>query len=261
MQNHKKCYQNVWILSGTADGPILADKLTKQEYTVFVSVISYKASNAYPSSSKLHIFTGKLKNEKEIQKFILDNQIKYIIDATHPFAINISKYLICATKSIDIPIFTYRRIYENKSNVEIISDFKDINSEEIKNKNILLAIGSRKLDEIAKFYIDLGANVFARIIATPESILNGFSSCLDNSKIAILNPSEYKKDNLESYLCKYWSIDYIFCRDSGGYSQKIWDEVCSQSDIKLFLLKRPQIKDSDFVFSKYDDLINKIIYF
>ena len=259
MQNQKKCYQNVWILSGTADGPILADMLMKHDYVVFVSVISYKAGNVYPINDKLHIITRKLCNEEEIKEFIIANQIKYVVDATHPFALRISENLRKGCQEIGLPLFEYQRISENKSNVEIISNFKDIKSKDLKNKNILLAIGSRALNEVAKFYIDIGANVFARIIATPESISRGFSSCVKNYKLAILNPSETITDNLESYLCKHWDIDLILCRDSGGYSQKIWDQICFHSNIKLFLLKRPELQEGIFVFSKYDDLIKNII--
>ena len=261
MQNQKKCYQNVWILSGTADGPILANKLIDMNHTVFISVVSYKASEVYSSNNKLHIITGKINNEKEIQEFIIKNKIKYIIDATHPFAINISRTLENLRLKIEIPIFTFKRVSQIKSNGEIISTFKDIKYEEIKDKNILLAIGSRRLNEIAQFYLDLGANVFARIIATPESISKGFSSCIRNSHLAILNPSKIKGIYLESYLCKYWDINYILCRDSGGYSQKIWDEICLQTNIKLFLLQRPKVKNSEFLFSTYDDLIKKILNF
>ena len=259
MQNQKKCYKNVWILSGTADGPILANKFIKLDYVVFISVVSYKAANVYPLNDKLHIITGRLNNEREIQKFINSHQINYVIDATHPFAINISRILKKACEEISLPIFKYKRVSQNKSKVEIISNFKDINFKKVKNKNILLAIGSRSLDEVARFYIDLGANVFARIIATPESISRGFSSCVCNSKLAILNPSEPKKNNLESYLCDFWEIDYIVARDSGGYAQKLWDEICLQSNIKLFLLERPQVRDGTLVFFNYDDLVSKIM--
>ena len=261
MQNQKKCHQNVWILSGTADGPILAERLIKLDYVVFISVVSYKAGNVYPINSKLHIFTGILNNKKEIKDFILKHKINLIVDATHPFAINISKNLISTCNDICIPIFRYERVYKNKSNAEIISNFEGINPEEIKNKNILLAIGSRALDQVASFYINLGANVFARIIATPYGISKGFSSCINHSKLAILNPSKSKKDNLEYYLCKYWSIDYILCRDSGGYSQIIWDEICLKSNTKLYLLRRPKVQTSALIFSKYDDLIKKLVHF
>ena len=259
MQNQKKCHQNVWILSGTADGPILAERLIELDYVVFISVVSHKACNAYPLNSKLHIFTGTLNNKKEIINFILKHQIHFIVDATHPFAINISKNLISACSNISVPFFRFERIAQYKSNVEIISNFEDINHELIKNKNILLAIGSRSLNEVARFYSDLGANIFARILATPDSIAKGFSSCINHSRLAIINPSNSKSDNIEYYLCKHWMIDYILCRDSGGYSQIVWDEICLKSNIKLYLLKRPHIQTNSLSFSKYDDLINKII--
>jgi len=258
MQNQKKCHQNVWILSGTSDGPILAERLLKLDYEVFISVISYKAGNVYPLNSKLHIFTGILKNKKEIKDFILKHQISFIVDATHPFAIKISNKLISACKDISLPIFRFERVYQCKSKVEIISNFESINHEAIKNKNILLAIGSRALARVAKFYSDLGANIFARILATPHSISKGFSSGINHSRLAILNPNNSKEKNLEYFLCRYWCIDYILCRDSGGYSQIIWDEICLKSNIKLYLLKRPEIKTNSLIFSQYDDLIEKI---
>ena len=261
MQNQKKCHQNVWILSGTSDGPILAERLIKLDYVVFISVVSYKAGNVYPLNSKLHIFTGRLNNKKEIKDFILKHQINFIVDATHPFAVNISKNLISACSDISLPIFRYERVYQYKSNVEIISDFEVMTHETIKNKNILLAIGSRALSEVAKLYTDLGANIFARILATPQGISIGFSSCINHSRLAILNPNNLKGNNLEYFLCKYWSIDYILCRDSGGYSQILWDEICLKSNIKLFLLQRPRVPTDSLIFSQYDDLIQKITQF
>ena len=259
MQNQKKCYQNVWILSGTADGPILAERLLKLDYVVFISVVSYKAGIVYPLNSKLHIFTGILNNKKEIKDFLLKHQINFIVDATHPFAINISKNLISACSDTSLPIFRFERVYQYKSNVEIISKFEDITHEAIQNKNILLAIGSRALSEVARFYSDLGANIFARILATPHGISKGFSSCIKHSRLAILNPSFTTGKNIEYYLCKYWRIDYILCRDSGGYSQIIWDEICLKTNIKLFLLKRPEFQTNSLIFFQYDDLIKNIV--
>ena len=63
MQNQKNCYENVWILSGTSDGPILANKLLNLNYSVFASVVTLRASKSFLNNPKLHIITGKL-NEK-----------------------------------------------------------------------------------------------------------------------------------------------------------------------------------------------------
>ena len=90
MQNSEKCHENVWILSGTSDGPIIDDKLLDLNYVVFVSVISYKASLAYPEKDNLHIITGKIIDEFEVRQFLEKHQIDLIIDATHPFAMPVS---------------------------------------------------------------------------------------------------------------------------------------------------------------------------
>ena len=158
-------------------------------------------------------------------------------------------------------LLRYERFFANKLNskFEIITDLKGIKGFELKGKNLLLAIGSRTLNSTAKYYKDLGVNVFARIISTPESISKGFSSCVDNSKIAILNPSKSKEENLEAYLCKYWEIDYILCRDSSGYSQTLWENISDKFNIQLFLLKRPESPKNEFIFSKYNDLLEFIV--
>ena len=70
MQNQENCYENVWILSGTSDGPVIANRLIQLNYSVFASVLTYRAGQAYISNPKLHIITGKLHNKEAIISFI-----------------------------------------------------------------------------------------------------------------------------------------------------------------------------------------------
>ena len=261
MQNSENCHENVWILSGTSDGPALVNKLLSLNYVVFVSVITYKATKSYAKNPKLHIITGKLNDLSEIINFIEENKITHVVDATHPFALIISKNLNEACKKIKKPLFTFERKSEIKSfkNFHYISDLKDIKSESLVNKNILLAIGSRLLNETASYYLGCGANVFTRVIPTHESISQAFGSCIKNSNIAILEPSKDKGNLLEKKLCDYWMIDYVLCRDSGSYSQMNWEEILYESDMELFLVKRPKLKDKNSdIFFDYDSLINQI---
>ena len=262
MQNQENCYQNVWILSGTSDGPALVKELLKLKYIVFASVITYRAGRSYLRNSKLHIITGKLNDKNEIIEFIKNNKIKVVIDATHPFAFLISKYLYEACKEINTPLIIYERDYCNKNsrNIEYIDSLKDIKKIDLNNKNILLAIGSRFLNETANYYLKCGANVFARVLPTHESITRAFGSCIKNSNIAILEPSKENDGFLEKTLCDFWQIDYVLCRDSGSYSQKNWERIISGSNMKLFLVKRPKLQyKNSYIFSKYNSLINHLI--
>ena len=262
MQNHRNCYKNVWILSGTSDGPVIANRLLELNFSVFVSVLTYKAGQAYIKNPKLHIITGKLNNKDEIINFIKKNKIKCVVDATHPFAVIISKNLNNACKDIHTPLLLFERksLINNTNNSFYIDDLKDINNVDLENKNILLAIGSRFLNDTANYYMNCKANVFTRVIPTYESITKAFGSCIKNSNIAILEPSKNNQYILEKKLCDFWNIDYVLCRESGSYSQKNWESVVSGSKMKLFLVKRPKVKNDYFYsFNQYQNLINHII--
>ncbi len=262
MQNQGNSYKNVWILSGTSDGPEIANRLLELNYSVFASVLTYKAGQAYIENPKLHIITGKLKNKDEIINFIKKNKIKLVVDASHPFAVIISKNLINACKEINTPLLIFERksLINNTNNFFYIDDLKDINNVDLENKNILLAIGSRFLNNTAYYYMNCKANIFTRVLPTHESITKAFGSCIKNSNIAILEPSKNNKSILEKKLCDFWKIDYVLCRESGSYSQKNWESIVSGSKMKLFLVKRPKVKnDYSYTFNQYQNLINHII--
>ena len=261
MQNQENCYENVWILSGTSDGPVLASRLVKLNFVVIASVITERASRSYSKNSKLHIITGKLNDKDEIIKFIKKNKIKIVVDATHPFALIISRNLKEACEENNVPLVVLERksLVKKGNNFKYISNLKDIKRINLKNKNILLAIGSRMLDDTANYYIKCGANVFTRVLPTQESISKAFGSCIKNSNIAILEPSKRKESVLEKVLCDYWQIDYVLCRDSGSYSQKNWERIINGTKMKLFLVKRPKLKyNKSNIFYDYDSLIEHI---
>ena len=261
MQNQENCYKNVWILSGTSDGPAIAKRLLELNYSVFASVLTYKAGQAYIKNPKLHIITGKLNNKDEIINFIKKNQIKCVVDATHPFAVIISKNLNNACAEINKPLLKFERksLIKNTNNFFYIDDLKDINNVDLENKNILLAIGSRFLNDTAKYYMNNKANVFTRILPTFESITKAFGSCIKNTNIAILEPSKIEQGILEKKLCDFWEIDYVLCRESGSYSQKNWESIISGSKMKLFLVKRPKLKnDYSYSFNQHENLIDHI---
>ena len=211
MQNQGNCYKNLWILSGTSDGPLIANRLLELNFSVFASVLTYRAGQAYIKNPKLHIITGKLNNKDEIINFIKRNKIKCVVDATHPFAVIISKYLNYACKEIKTPLLLFERksLKNNSNKFFYIDDLKDINNVDLENKNILLAIGSRFLNDTANYYLNRKANVFTRVLPTFESITKAFGSCIKNSNIAILEPRKGEEAILEKKLCDFWAIDYV----------------------------------------------------
>ena len=262
MQNQKNCHENVWILSGTSDGPVIANMLLEHNYLVFASVLTYRAGQAYIKNPKLHIITSKINNKDEIINFIKTNQIKCVVDATHTFALKISQNLNNACQEINVPLLVFERksLINNSKKFNYIDDLNGINKANLENKNILLAIGSRFLKDTANYYINCKANVFTRVLPTCEGITKAFGSCIKKSNIAILEPSKSEEAILEKKLCDFWEIDYVLCRESGSYSHKNWESIISGSNMKLFLVKRPKFKnDYACSFNQYEHLIDHII--
>lgn len=66
----------------------------------------------------------------------------------------------------------------------LIEKFSDLRNYDLKNKSILLAIGVRHLQEAFIFARNSGANVYARVLANPESIRK--NTVFINSKKQIL---------------------------------------------------------------------------
>ena len=174
----------------------------------------------------------------------------------------ITKNLNNACKEINTPLLVFERksLISETDNFIYIDNLKAINKGNLENKNILLAIGSRFLEDTADYYVNCKANVFARVLPTYESITKAFGSCIKNSNIAILEPSKNEEGILEKKLCEFWGIDYVLCRDSGSYSQKNWETIISGSKMKLFLVERPKFKNVySYSFNQYEHLIDHII--
>ena len=55
-------------------------------------------------------------------------------------------------------------------------------------------------------------------------------------------------------------IDYVLCRESGSYSQRNWERIISDSQMTLFLVRRPKLEsdNSPYFFSEYSSLIDHL---
>ena len=87
-------------------------------------------------------------------------------------------------------LFKRKSQINKTNNFFYIDDLKAIKKSDLENKNILLAIGSRFLNDTANYYLNCKANVFTRVLPTHESITKAFGSCIKNSNIAMLEPSK-----------------------------------------------------------------------
>ena len=259
----EKCQPHLWLLTGTGEGYIFAKSLLEEGWRITVSVVSERASIPYEKLNLERILIGALSGEKEIRNVILNarnNQNKFncVVDLSHPFAKKITPTLFKVCKELGQPFIRYERPIDNTSNAFLIKKFSDLENYNLKNKSILLALGVRQLQEALNVLRDLGANVYTRVLANPESIRKTLSSSVQKKNFAVLNPLVSSNGNIERALIRKWSIDGVVCRQSGGKNETLWHRICLSMSIDLWLLERPHKLYYINTIDSYEQLVNRL---
>lgn len=97
----------ILVLAGTRDGRELALELAQKGYNVLLSVVS-TYGGALVRQSNLAVRVGAL-DELGLKELILESQIQLVIDASHPYAANVSINTMAACSSMGLPYIRYER--------------------------------------------------------------------------------------------------------------------------------------------------------
>ncbi len=263
MDIRKKCQSHLWLLTGTGEGHLFAKSLVKEGWKITVSVVSQRASIPYEKLNLEKILVGALIGEEEIRSVILNarthqNGFSCVIDLTHPFAKKITSNVSKVCKELGQKFIRYERPIDNISNAFLIQRFSDLYDYDLNNKSILFALGARHLQEALSFAVDLGANVYTRVLANPESIKKTLSSSILEKNFAVLNPLGTSDGEIEKALIRRWNIDGVVCRQSGGQTEKLWQSISLSMGIDLWMLERPSALQNVNSINSYEELIKSL---
>jgi precorrin-6A/cobalt-precorrin-6A reductase len=182
----------ILVLGGTSDSLEICDKINKYKNLSYILSVTTSYGENLATKHAKKVINGRL-SETEMMDFINENNIKKIIDATHPYAIEVSKNAIKCAKQKNIDYIRYERkslieqiTYKNKYIVSDIKEACKIATQ--KGKNIFIGTGSKNLPQIVECIPD--RNLIARVLPTSEVIL----SC---EKLGFLktNPAELHGGN------------------------------------------------------------------
>ncbi len=263
MDIREKCQPHLWLLTGTGEGHAFAESLLNDGWKITISVVSERASIPYKNLNIEKILIGALVNEGQIRSIIFNaknhqNEFLCVVDLTHPFATMITRSISKVCKELGQPYIRYERSIVNISDAFLIENFSNLINYDLKNRSLLLAVGVRHLQEAITFAKTAGANVYARVLANPDSIKKTLSTSIQRTNFAVLNPSVTSEGKIEKALVKKWNISGIICRQSGGRNEILWHQICLSMGIKLWLLKRPRkLKDINTV-NSYEKLVERL---
>ncbi len=235
--------RRIWLIGGTSESKQLAIALQAAEVDFIITVTTASALHLYPNVPSQFIHVGKL-DRKSIDKFIQAQQITAILDASHPFATEISAHAIAVSQAAYLPYLRFERpevLDQNLDNPWVIrfTSFTDLlKSEYLANQRILLTIGyqSLKLFEPWQQCSMLFARILPSTVALEAAQIAGFTA---ERLIAIRPPISLE---LETSLIKQWQITTIITKASGqAGGEDIKTAIATSLQIPLLIIDRPKL--------------------
>ena len=158
----------ILIYAGTTEGRRLAEFLVKREVSVHVCVATEYGESLLPEGSNITT-THERMDENQMIEFINEYHPSYVVDATHPYAIEVTENLQNACEKAGVP---YLRILRDtgaeKSDCIYVDSMEEaIEYLEQTTGNILATTGSKELAAFQNL-TDYKKRVYARVLSTAK---------------------------------------------------------------------------------------------
>lgn len=182
-------------------------------------------------------------DEKSFSGLLNEYPINLVVDATHPFAEQISHLAIKITSQKQINYLRFQRQdldLSNISHVLVCYSWEEAIEKASTFHHILLTIGVRKLNYWVQHPTLHNHKIYARILPTIDSLNTALKAGLNPQQIlAIYGPVPAE---LDVSIIRSFNIDVMVTKESGfngGLDRKI--EATRQAGIPIIIIKRPDL--------------------
>ena len=237
----------IWLLAGTAEGIEIAAALLAVGWRVEVSVVTASAAKAYAELAVAAVHQGPLDGDAAIAK-LLERHPVCVVDATHPFAVQISAGLqrVCSRHGQPLLRFERRAVAVSRDApapdkpVISLDGPGELAHQSLAGHRLFVALGSRHLAETASAAAAAGASLFARVMPSDVGVRQALAVGLAPDHLAVLHPrTDLGPGTIEAALCRRWRITDVICRESGGLIEGLWRRLAAEHGLQLWVLRRP----------------------
>jgi len=229
---------NILIIGGTSEANKIAyNFVNKEQHNI---ILSLAGRTINPKIIAPNTRIGGFGGIKGLEDFMHKKEIELIVDASHPYATNISRNVLKVSNKLKVPIISYVRKEWKRSPLD-----NWINTESFEDSIKFLPRISRTFLSLGKQNLNLFSNLKKHwfLIRTIDKIKsNTFNAphkyIYGRGPFTILNELLIMKNN---------KIDYIITRNSGG--QDTYAKILAARHLKktVIIIKRPQIiSDNNF---------------
>ena len=239
----------IWLVAGTEDGVWAARRLLALSLPVQAQVVSPRACRAYGRLSANPSFRCRAMalNPADVHQILAGPAPPaLVVDATHPFALRITRTLHAACGAASIPYLRLQRPQLELGAATVVDSLEAVQG--LGQRSLLTAIGARSLATVVAWHAP--HRTAARILPTATALQQALAAGLPPERIAPLQPVGTSRRethlppdpgaSLEAALCRRWAVDVVLARQSGGTPEGRWRRVCAAMGVSLWLLRRPE---------------------
>ena len=222
------------IFSGTTEGRLLSHLLAEKGAAVTVCVATEYGCEEQGEAPGVTVLTGR-KTVEEMAELLQGSDL--CVDATHPYAVEVTKSVRRACSEAGVP---YRRLLRDRSadTDALVVDSAEAAAELLADRegNILLATGMKELPAFAAIS---PARLYPRVLPTGESIAACERAGIPHRNIlAMQGPFSTE---LNEALIRQFRIAFLVTKDggkAGGFQEKV--QAAKNTGIELVLIRRPE---------------------
>jgi precorrin-6A/cobalt-precorrin-6A reductase len=222
------------ILGGTSDANLLADAI---KHAGVDAVYSYAGRTQSPVTQSLPVRTGGFGGVSGLTEYIAREGITHVIDATHPFAAEMSRHAVDACVTSKIPLIALERAPWRRAPGDRWIDVDHINAavEALPEAraNVFLAIGRLHL---APFAAKPQHTYTLRFVDPPEGALP-----LPDSEIIVSRGPFTVQGEIE--LMRSRNIAWVVARNSGGDGARAKIDAAREIGLPVVMIARPVLPE------------------
>ena len=237
--------KKILIFAGTTEGRKLSEYLAEAEINHTICVATEYGAIVLRQHPLVKVHQGRM-NQEQIERFLSNGEFDVVVDATHPFARDITCNIRAALKEVNqtgvsISYLRLKRdgIAERENGITYFeSNEACVKALENTKGNILLTIGSK---ELAKYCVSerIKHRLYVRVLPNMESL----SLCTEQGicgKQIIAMQGPFTTEMNEAIVHQY-EITYLVTKESGvlgGYQEKI--NAAKRTGTKIFVIGCPE---------------------
>lgn len=234
--------KRILLLSGTSEGPPLARALLAAGFQVCATVTRAEArDNLFGSlageTSRLSVEVRGFA-EQSLEEFLGRGETDLVLDATHPFAVRISRIAWSVCQRIGMPYVRYERPdWTPPTGTHFVDSYAEAVA-------VLPSLGSRPMLTIGvkqlKHFVPLQGllTIYARILPSPLSLRQALEAGFVEENLLRLRPPFSLERNRE--LFRQYNVDVLVTKASGregGVVEKV--TAAREVAMKVLMIRRP----------------------